>query len=404
MDRNRFTVLRGGLADSIASEKKEFVSAFVTDTRLMGVLGMYIHFSLPENPDISELHQFFYFDAEEYGFESYKSVLGDYPDKVAETENMVIGGLGGQKIEITLREAKALLAEYTAFNKLHHIPLPQKADEYGFLLKDAPLLSGPEKYILAQKTCVKLNSHYELINYFLMRVFGRDYTAADYLTDGKISTALFADLPAGTFLHNTIDRDEKDCVYRCESLVESGDRYYITVCEITACQMQITGCREISLMPITSVEASMLLARSEFVTLYEASSPEVFPLGLKAALKEHATVVRHDGGELYMIFQPTNLHVNKRQYRLNEDVAGLCFFADNGQILCAAYSLGDIIILERRLEAAAADYKSDTRQKTKLPVTATARYEFQEPVIYEFIQSGFDNFHDFVEAIKLGEE
>ena len=33
----------------------------------------------------------------------------------------------------------------------------------------------------------------------------------------------------------------------------------------------------------------------------------------------------------------------------------------------------------------------------------TAKYEFQEPVLYEFIQSGFEDFELFVDAIKTGE-
>ena len=57
--------------------RKEFISAYVTDTRLMGVTGMYVHWALPENSHMTHLHQFFYFDAEECGFDTYRSVLGD---------------------------------------------------------------------------------------------------------------------------------------------------------------------------------------------------------------------------------------------------------------------------------------------------------------------------------------
>ena len=91
LSKNNFKVLKGGLLDSAVSSRKLFVSAYVTNTRLMGVLGMYIHFKLPDNQALEDLHQFFYFDAEDYGFESYYSVLGSDSEKILELENSVPG-------------------------------------------------------------------------------------------------------------------------------------------------------------------------------------------------------------------------------------------------------------------------------------------------------------------------
>ena len=70
-----FQILRGGLAESAATSRKEFVSAYITDTRLMGVVGLVVHWQLPENLSKDHFFQFFYMDAEEYGFDTYRSVL-----------------------------------------------------------------------------------------------------------------------------------------------------------------------------------------------------------------------------------------------------------------------------------------------------------------------------------------
>ncbi len=82
----------------------------------------------------------------------------------------------------------------------------------------------------------------------------------------------------------------------------------------------------------------------------------------------------------------------KKEYRLNEDVLGMYFVSDSGQLISASYSLEEIRQLEIDLE---------------LPfgrkLIPTAKYEFQEPVLYEFIQSGFEDFELFVDAIKTGE-
>ena len=42
----------------------------------MGVVSMTVHWYLPENSQMTDLYQFFYFDAEEDGFETYSSFLG----------------------------------------------------------------------------------------------------------------------------------------------------------------------------------------------------------------------------------------------------------------------------------------------------------------------------------------
>ncbi len=142
MNKDNFKVIRGGLLDSANTSRKTFVSAYVTNTRLMGVLGMYIHFKLPDNKALFDLHQFFYFDAEEYGFETYDSVLvqttGGYlklkvPDRWA----------GGEKIDLTLREAQFILQEYVRLNRKENIPMPEGFAEYEFLLEEDIHMTEP---------------------------------------------------------------------------------------------------------------------------------------------------------------------------------------------------------------------------------------------------------------------
>ena len=48
MTRPTFTVIEGGLSVPKNAEEKKFVGAYITDTRLMGVTGLYIHWKLSE--------------------------------------------------------------------------------------------------------------------------------------------------------------------------------------------------------------------------------------------------------------------------------------------------------------------------------------------------------------------
>lgn len=394
MKKNNLTVLRGGLLDSAATSRKTFVSAYITNTRLMGVVGMYMHFRLPDNQTLGELHQFFYFDSEEFGFENYQSVLGRNPMRLSEIENSLIGGLGGEKIQVTLREACYLLQEYVRFNKKHQIPLPEGLTEYGFLLEQEVFLSEPEHYILINKQCTSVENAYEAINYFLMRVIGKDFEAAGYLACKDLNMNLFPEHPAGTFCKNTIEHEDDADTYLCESLLEFSGNYYISVTEVALTGLMVSRFERISLFRVSPAEAAMTLARSEFISVYEMLiDPSTFsPASTEKSAA--AMVTFHDNGVLYMIFHPNNKHVAKREYRLNEDVLGMYFITTSGQLLAAAYSLEEIKLLEKDLSESSIGH-------SLIPI---GRYEFQEAVLYEFIQSGFGSFEDFVNAIRTDDE
>ena len=330
MNKDNFKVIRGGLLDSANTSRKTFVSAYVTNTRLMGVLGMYIHFELPDNKALFDLHQFFYFDAEEYGFETYDSILGPDDGRVSEIESSLIGGLGGEKIDLTLKEAQYILQEYVRFNRRGNIPMPEGFEEYAFLLKDDIHMTEPELYILMCKQCVHIDSPYELINYFLMRCFGKDFGAADFLTTQDFDLEQFPDFKAGTFCKNTIDKGDEPGSYISESLVEFNDSYYVVVTHVKLSQMHICHYERISAFRVSSAEAAMMLSRSEFVSVYKMLADASTFTTTSTKLTAGAMITKHDTGILYMIFHPNNKHVAKKEYRLNEDVLGMYFISDSG--------------------------------------------------------------------------
>lgn len=394
MNKSDLKVLRGGLLDTAITSRKDFVSAYVTNTRLMGVIGMHIHFKLPDNEIIQDFHQFFYFDAEECGFETYKSVLGDDTDKIKEIEGSLVGGLGGEKIPLQLEEAKAILHEYVLYNVMKNLPLPEGLPEYRFLLEKDAQLSEPARYILQGKQCVKLESEYELVNYFLMRCFGRDFPAAGWLASSDVELDLFPEFGLATFLKNNVKQDPEDGCFVSESLVEYNSKYYMTVTSIKVDHMKVHGYEKISCFQISSTEAAMLLARPEYITVYDVTE-DMSGFGRTATeLTAGAMITKYDSGTLYMMFHPNNKHVNKQEYRLNEDVLGLYFLSDSGQLICAAYSIDDVLKLEWDL----------VRSPYRKRVTPLDKYQFQESVLYEFIQSGFPYFEEFVAAISMGDE
>ena len=396
MTKPKLTVIEGGLAASIDKRPKYFLSAYVTDTRLMGVLAVHACWKIPYGDELSDFHQFFYIDCEEMGLETYKSFLDSDPSEIEMAEQALVGGLGASKIEISERQLMGLLTEYRLFNENHKLPLPEKYEEYRFLIEPETILTPEESHILMKLICGEIRSDYQTINYFLMRCFGRDYTGAAYLSEGKFPLDLYDNYRQATFCKNVIDKDasyvDGATAYMCESLIEMNNCYETVISRVVVRDLKIVDFEHCSGFAVSSAEAAMMLSKPEFVTVYEVllSEQDMDENICELTITLNTVMSVHDNGRLFMAFKPSNSHVDSRIFRLSNDVRGIYFLTDYGQLIMAAYSLIEIQTLERKLAACPlAPF-----------LMATAKYEFKEPVLFEFINSDFEDFEDFLEAIK----
>lgn len=387
----KFKIIKGGL-DSPQHNNKQFINAYITDTRLMGVVGLYIHWGIEAEALSSDFHQFFYFDAEEYGFETYKSIIGNNIEEITLIESALLGGLGGQKINLDEKEACYLVQEYSSANEKLSLPLPKGKDEYKFILQKDINLTIKEKHTLMDKMCDPIHSDVQIINYFLMRTFGRDYYAAKHLTNGNLSVEIYSDYPISTLCKNTIDVcDEKTNSYLCESLIENKGYYYIVISEITVDSLIITSFKRRSNFKISSAEAAMMLSRPEFITVYNLQTDDDdFIDSSLTEITTNAMMTIHENGRLFLAFNKNNSHVDKEVFRLNEDIYGMFYISDFGQMIIASYNVKGILALEMDLR----------KSPLKEYLSMTAKYEFKEPILYEFIQSDFEDFEDFLEFIR----
>ena len=392
MSERKFTLIKGGLSYPHEDGNKTFVSSFVTDTRLMGVVGLYIRWNMKFATAPTNFHQFFYFDVEEYGFETYRSISSDDAGEIELIEQTLLGGLGGKKNDLTEKEATFLLQSYVETNRQLSTALPEGEHEYSFLLEPVIEMTDKERLALFEKQCPKITSKYQAINYFLMRCFGKDFIAAEFLTQGEFPLDIYNDIPIATLCKNTIDsfENKNGTSYLCESLIEHDASYMLVVSEITVSDFKITSFEKRSSMHISAVESAMMLSRSEFVTVYEIlSESEEFETDF-LEITTGALITIHDSGKLFLVFNKTNDHVSKQVFRLNEDVFGLYYITDMGQLIIAAYSEKEIHAIEKEIQ-------SRSIARFLIP---SSKYEFKEPVLYEFIQSGFDDFDDFLDFIK----
>lgn len=403
--RQKFKVLKGGLETPPHIAEMTFISGYVTDTRFMGVVGLYIHWSTISSDTLeeSDLHQFFYYEAEEFGLEEYQSIKGNDLYAISRTRASLFGGLGGKQIEITEKEAYFFVQNFANFNQKRNIPLPGNRDEYFFMLSKEQDFTPKDRGIATRKMCTPIENNYQAVHYFLMRIFGKDFIGAGYLSKGTVFFGHYEELPLATLCLNTLtpqksfeqnDSTDDIHVYKsflAESVLDCDDHYYLVVSEVTLdWDYKVVSFTRHSAFKISSAEVSMMLKRSEYMTIYEMMSPGSRFETECSHITDKAMSSLHDCGKLYMLLNDNNNHVKKRVFRLNDDVLGMYYVSHFGQIIAAAYSLEAIHYLEQQIRKSTL-YSS---------LMITAKYEFKEPLLYEFINSGFEDFDDFLDLVK----
>ena len=69
-------LIQGGLSAKNQSVSRRLIEAYVTDTRLMGACCIKAHWRIEDCPQEPDFIQFFYFDWQEFGLDSYESLRG----------------------------------------------------------------------------------------------------------------------------------------------------------------------------------------------------------------------------------------------------------------------------------------------------------------------------------------
>ena len=390
MSELKLTLIQGGLNSSIPHARKRFVSAYVTNTRLMGVLAVYAHWAVK---DAGDIHQFFYIDCEETGLETCTVYRGDWNIEMQMAEQALIGGLGAEKIPITANTFRWLLNYWRDFNLKNNIPLPKNRDDYEFIFSKPAKLSESEQASLMDKICGEIWNDYQVVNYFLMRCFGRDYAGAAYVAEEGVPLDIFDDYHRTTFCKNIIDPSgERPHEYISESLVETNGIYETIITRTYVRDLKVAGFEYCNKSAVTDTEAAIMLRKTEFATVYELLMYEddiEENLG-EFVLNTNTVVTTHPNGRLLMAYKPTNAHVAERVFMLSNDVKGVYFLSKNRQLIVVAYDRRDIEEME--LSLASSPLKSY--------LLMTGQYELLDPVLFEFINSDYTDFQSFLGPVE----
>ncbi|MBN2794374.1 MAG: hypothetical protein JXR88_03125 [Clostridia bacterium] len=349
-------------------EKKIFKRAYCTQSRMVGVIGIRIHYE--------EVVLFFHLDYEEYGFDGFE--VCDVKDETQIhfiTEEMM-GGLGAPLVEITLEEASALIYKAVDIGSQFLYEVPLAFFDYEEFLEETFNDLTKDTY---EKITTEMTNAYEKINYFLMRTAGYDFEYRNLMLGVESLNFVMSDEPT-MLLKNSIEKS-KDC-YVCHAVTDYKDAYKMQVIEIKM-DGTIEKAEIKSEMVISPKEASFQLNRREYILVGYVDHLESFKRNFE---RKHPSAMKnlYDGGDLYTIFHSHNDHVKHSVYYLNEDVKGMIYVTDAHQVIIAAYKntefddLKDLIHLE---------YPT---------LSMLMELEAEMPLVYQFVTSGQEDFLEFV--------
>jgi len=385
-DRRKFKVIKGK-KDQTEQMPLQFVRAHVTNTRLMGVLGLRIEWWSESKP----FYQFFHLDAEEYGIDDYIGLYGATQEQVQMTTLQMMGGLGGDLVEVTEREARYLLSWFAKKNREWKNPLPEYEWEYIFLLKEKDPLTSEEIKNLWGKTCEKLRSPFHLINYYVMRAAAMDQEAMEYLSANKEIAYQPVKQPS-TLLKNVIEKveSEESVSYLTESIIDDGAHYLMVLSEIEVAEtpegLKVLDANVKSKMQITDTEAAFGLTKKEYILIYDVLDMGMLMRQLDYK-KPHAMKHGYENGYLYTEFNFTNDHVDCPVYYLNDDIYGVYYMTVADQFIVACYSA-------ERLEELMVYFNGADFEGI---ITLEERMDLDYSILYEFVHSEYANFYDFLE-------
>ena len=133
----------------------------------------------------------------------------------------------------------------------------------------------------------------------------------------------------------------------------------------------------------------MKLSRAEYVTVYEIAGNVETVIDVLDRFYRTSMQNLTEGGKLYIKFFDNNNHVNKQVYLLNDDVKEIAFLTVEDQLVVGAYSLEYIKEIEDRM----------TRGKFSRQLFEVGKYEFKEPMLYDYTMGYGGDFVSYVEEI-----
>ncbi len=355
-----------------------FLFGKITNSRLMGTMGLRI--ALEVNND--RLDQYFLLDAEKVGIADYVSIKNGDERSLYKEEERLMGGLGSDRIFISEKEAMYLINHFGNKNLKYNKEFPGCKDEYIDIIKNK--IDNVDYEKLFMKISKKIETPIEFINYMTMRIIGSDYEAVNFFSKYYIDDMNITDNEAMLLKNKVVSM--KNNRYISEFIFED-DIYYKA--KIGFNISYSNGYYKIESMIYTDKEeldfniVSDELIKKEYVSIYNIENRfyEKFIYDNPGFMKSE-----FDRGVLIAEFKSNNNHVDKEIYYISEDIHAM-YYISNTQLVVATYDYDTEFEVEKILKEKYSEY-----------INLSSKYEFENSLIYEFAEIGYDDFYDFIEG------
>ena len=358
-----------------------FDYAKITRSRLMGSMGLIIRYE----EDEKYIYQYFLLDGEGLGIADYVSLKNPTSKEACREEERLMGGLGESRVLVDEEIALFLINHFGNKNLEYGKDLPGDVDEYIKIITDYKSnLTLNQVYPIISKP---IEDEVEFINYMTMRFIARDRESLKYFSGSDEISNNHITKINGALLKNKVTK-RGEGVFISEALYEDEDGYY--TCKIAFNILkENNGFKIKSLLvtdkePMYDFEVFDEISKSEYIDVYKLKNKEQFlmefyndnPFMLKSEMEE---------GMFFTRFNFNNNHVKENIYVINNDIKSI-YYQVADEFFVRTYSEKDRKYINKLLMAKYKEYLSIDES-----------YFFEENVLYDFVESGSNDFEDFLD-------
>lgn len=386
--------------DNISAERftVTFKDAEITDTRLMGALGMRVHwFVMDKTGETLDFHQFIRYDVDLSGIEFMAAASGDDQKALDSAVQEYFGSLGGEMVSLTERQCYYLGNYFLESTVKAGHPLPDDIRQIDFFGDHKVNLSSREKTTLFKKMCVPIETDYGLVNYYLMRAFERDAEALAYLASKEAAEGEIQPIElrrSADLVKNTIEdfsSENGENTYLCESFVSLDNQSFLVLSEVVVKDGKVIRAKKTMEQKLSLFESAMIVNRSEYINVFDiVSNDKALERDIRKA-SGNGMNFEHAAGDLYMTMNDNNRHVEEKVYRISGDIKAMYFFTNADQLLVVGSTEESVYSGALRL----------TPYIAAGSIIETGRYHMETPVFYDFIDSEYDDFDEFLEDMRF---
>lgn len=355
-------------------------SCVATTTILMGVVGVYLNYHI----DSVNYVEVFVMDYDMRELSRHEVVREPCKDYIKDMIDEAFGGLGGDSKEINFEDV--------FLNLIYSESDRSKSESYKKALSKSPLLSLYRVKRKMKKPPFKLLfpshelSEYEIIHYFMMRLFAK-HEVANYLSKEEYPNLDSAFTVIQNILNVLFVENEKKrkVLYDYHCLVFE-DEYFLISGKIKISDSLVSFFSVEEITRLSPFQVAQTLKHDEIISLYSIENPNFEDI--LALENRRLSTHLYNNGRLYISYKNDNYHVNSKIFTLSDDISAKLFITDSNQLILSTKKQKDEAFWNKKL--------SDRFGKSLIK---QGEWIFNEEILLDFIESGIDDFNKWLGSL-----